>query len=112
MSKKVEVPIKVMNALDATTNQSYTWNNAQYLDNIGVSVTFANTPAGTLSIQGSVDGTNFVDLANTSTVISASGTTLFDLNQLSFPIIKINWVKSGSGSGSPTITAWLTAKEV
>ena len=111
MSKKVEVPIKVMNALDATANQSYTWKNAQYVDNVGISVTFTGTPSGTLTIQGSVDGIDFVTLPNTSTTISAAGTTLFDLNQLSFPFVQINWAESG-GSVSPTITAWLTAKNV
>ena len=109
--KNVLVPTSVITAGDMSqaTVTSLT-TNVQYMDNVSYEAAWTGAPVGTLVVQGSHTGTNW------NTIISASpapaGTSssqLFDLNQLSFPLVRVLYTKS---SGTGTLNVTVCVKEV
>lgn len=90
----------------------------QYLDNVAIQMEFTGSPVGTLAVQGSVNyaqnaqGTvtntgNWITF--TTSAVAAAGDVLFDLNQLSFPWIRVIYTRS---SGTGTLDGYISAKAV
>lgn len=84
--------------------------SVQYLDNISVQAIWTGTPTGTITLQGSLDyardsygnvtnsGTWDTFVSATNQPAGSAGSNLFDLNQLSFPYIRLLYTKvSGTG---------------
>ena len=95
---------------DKTTNPI----DVSHLDNIAVQVNWsagASSPAATVVVKASVDGTNYVDLVLDSvpTITGNSGSVLINLNQLPFNFVKffVDWT-----AGSYTLDVWVTAKQL
>ena len=110
--KNVLTPYHVIVAGDMSGDVTQaTPTNIQYADNVSVQLNFTGTPTGTFEIQGSLDQSNWVPLVfSTSPVASgASGQILLDMNQLSFPYIRVFYDRT---SGSGTLDAYISWKEV
>lgn len=94
----------------------------QYLDNIAIELSFTGTPTGTFQVQGSLsyerdaqgNVTNAgqwtpLNLPQSPVASGASGVILIDLNQLSFPYIRVVYTRT---SGSGTLNALIGGKVV
>ena len=120
-SKNFLPVIQIITAGDMSADITGPATNISYLDNVAIQLNFTGTPTGTFSIQGSLDhkeyngqivnAGNFVPLTFSSTLAAsgAAGQILLDLNQLSFPYIRIVYTRT-SGSGS--LDAYISAKAV
>jgi len=94
--------------------------NITYLDNVCIELVFTGSPVGTFSVQGSLDhqqdalgniitAGNWVSLTLSPAPV-ASGSAdqiVIDLNQLSFPYIRVVYTKT---SGTGTLNGWIGAK--
>ena len=79
----------------------------KYMDRVCLHIQCTGTPTGTLGIQASADGNNWVDMPLGLTALSGSPQDYFiDLQETALPWIRINYVSvSGTGSASATLTA-------
>lgn len=104
----------------ATITSSVT--NIQFLDNIGIQLTFTGAPVGTFEVQVSADyaqddNGNVTNAGNwTSITLSpspaaaGSGSTIYiDMNQLSAPWIRVKYTKT---SGTGTLNGYITGKQL
>jgi hypothetical protein len=89
-----------------------------WLDNVAVQLIWTGAPVGTFAVQGCLDynaathapGT-WVDIV-LSPAPAAAGTAssaLVDMNQLSFPYIRVVYTRA---SGTGTLNVYIAAKEV
>lgn len=120
-SKNFLPVIQVITAGDMSANVTGPATNISYLDNVAMQLNFTGTPTGTFSVEGSLDhkeyngqivsAGNFIplSLATTPVASGAAGQILLDLNQLSFPYIRIVYTRT-SGAGS--LDAYISAKAV
>jgi hypothetical protein len=114
--KDVLKPYKIITAgnMSASSITSLA-TNIQYLDNICLEMVFTGSPTGTFSVQGSVDYqqdangnvTNTgnwvpITLSPAPVASGSAGSILIDMNQLSFPYIRVVYTRT-SGSGSLTV---------
>ena len=96
--------------------------NIQFLDNVSMQLNFTGTPTGTFTVQGSLDYQqtspfakaaigNWIDITLPTTPAAAGSANqiLIDMNQLSFPWIRVKYTAS---SGSGTLNAYISAKAV
>lgn len=60
--------------------------------------------AGTIKLEVSVDGTNFVDLASSSQSISSSADFMWNVNEASYRYVRVDWTAT-SGTGNLTVKA-------
>lgn len=93
--------------------------NIQFLDNIGIQLSWTGSPVGTFTVQVSADynqdslgnvlaAGHWVTLTLPTSPTTASGSPIYlDLNQLSAPWIRVVYTKT-SGTGS--LSAFITAK--
>lgn len=99
-------------AVSGTTVYTSPTFNAAILDNIGIQIAFAGTMTGTLVVQCSIDNVNFIPLTFTPALAQPSGSNLsylINLNQLPFPYLQVSYTNA---SGSGTLTAYLSAKDL
>lgn len=91
---------------DMSGNITSPVTNIQNLDNVSVQITFTGTPTGSFFIDGSLDNINFdaLTLSPAPTASGAADTILIDLNQLSFPYIRMRYVAT---SGTGTLTKYM-----
>ena len=81
------------------------------IDQVAYQVSWTSTTAvGTISVQGSIDGVNFIDLTFNpvlSQPSSNSGSYLINLSLLPFPLIRLKYTRT---SGTGALTVYLSAK--
>ncbi len=81
------------------------------LDNICYQVSWTSSNAvGVISVQGSIDGTNFVDLTFTPALTqpnSDDGSYLINLADVPFPLIRVKYTRT---SGTGNMKVYLSAK--
>jgi hypothetical protein len=71
--------------------------DAKNMDNVCIEAAWTGTPVGGFSIQGSVTKLNWKDLGLSITgPAGAAGNILLDLNQLSFPFVRLVYTNSSS----------------
>ncbi len=118
-SKNFLIPFKIINAGDmssATLTSAVT--DIRYLDNVCIQCIATGAPVGRFDVQASADYAisstgavvstgNWVTM-DTASIVAADD-VLFDLNQLSFPFIRLLYTKT---SGTGTLNAYITAKAV
>lgn len=93
----------------------------RYLDNISIQCIFTGTPTGSFALEGSLNyykingavqntGTwTPITLSSTPAASGSAGNILLDLNQLSFPYIRIVYTKT---SGTGTLNVYISGKAV
>jgi len=73
----------------------------------GFQITFTGSNvAGTLVLQGSVDGTTFFDYPNSSQSVSSSTGVIYDLNPSGLRYFRVKWTYT-SGTGNITVLSFL-----
>jgi hypothetical protein len=86
-------------------------------DNVAVQLVWTGTPTGTFAVQGSLDynpqlatGTwTALTLSSSPAAAGSASNVLLDLNQLSFPWIRVVYT---AVSGSGTLNAYIAGKMV
>lgn len=123
MAKNQLNQYKIVNAVSMGADITSSPVNIKFLDNISIELDFTGTPTGTFQIQGSVsynqsvpmnvqDNAGFwvpITLPTSPVASGAAGQILIDMNQLSFPWIRVVYVRT---SGTGTLTGWISAKSV
>lgn len=112
----------VTNGNMASASITSSATNIQYLDNVCIELIFTGTPTGAFEVQGSVDYqqdangniTNAghwvpITLPSSPVASGVAGTILIDMNQLSFPYIRVVYTRT---SGSGTLNAYIGAKQL
>jgi hypothetical protein len=121
--KNVLAPHNIITAGSMSGALTSDATSIQYMDNICIELVWTGTPTGTFSIEGSLTyQTNSVGtgVSNAGTWVpitltpppaatGSAGSILLDLNQLSFPYIR---VKYSPTSGSGTLTATIGGKQL
>lgn len=116
--KNFLAPYHAITAGDMSGNiTQLTPTNIQFMDNVAIQLNFTGTPTGSFSIQGSLDynpvtgAGNWVALTLTPSpgASGAAASILIDMNQLSFPWIRVVYTAS---SGSGILDAWISGKMV
>lgn len=121
-SKNFLSPVKIIDAGDmsqASITSSVT--DIRYLDNVSIQCIFTGTPTGSFALEGSLDyykingavqntGTwTPITLSSTPAASGSAGNILLDLNQLSFPYIRVVYTKL---SGTGTLNVYISGKAV
>lgn len=121
--KNVLYPYKMMDEVSLGASITGSPIRIEFLDNIAMQIIATNSNAvGTFSVEGSLDckfseggvvvnsGTwTAITLSPVPTLASANATILLDLNQLSFPYIRLKYTRV---SGTGTVTAYISGKAV
>lgn len=119
-SKNALTPFQLIVAQSMAGDVTSSPTNVQWLDNVSIQLNFSGTPTGTFSVQGSLDykaypltgvqesAGNWITIT-TASASGAAGNVLFDLNQLSFPWVRVIYTRSG---GSGTLDGFISAKAV
>lgn len=118
-SKNILPSYKTVTSGDMSADITGTPTNIQYLDNICIQCVFTGSPVGTLIVQGSATyqqnpTTHVQTVAGTwstltSYAVTTAGDVLFDLNQLSFPWVRVIYTFT---SGTGTLNATVSGKAV
>lgn len=64
---------------------------------------YTGSPNGALTLEGSINGTNWETIASSSVSISAAGSTLYNVSDAQYELARVKYTFS-SGSGSLTVT--------
>lgn len=82
------------------------------LDNMGLRISWTGTAVGTLSVQVSVDETNYDSLTFSPGITQPAGTAgsyVISLNQLPFGLMRVSYTNA---SGSGTLNVWIEGKDL
>ncbi len=119
MPKNVLPSFKILTAADLSGDLTSLVTHIGNLDNIGIQcVLTTSDAAGTLAVQVSADhqqdtygnvtvAGHWVTITHQDVAAGQPSDTMFDLNQLSAPWIRLAWTRTG---GTGTITATITGK--
>lgn len=87
-------------------------SSVSFLDNIGFQFVWTGTPTGVIAVEASIDGVNF-DALDFDPVITqpsgSAGKSLANVNQFPFKWVKVTYTQT-SGTGS--LAAWMSAREI
>jgi hypothetical protein len=92
-------PVETARALGASFDgNSFTVGG---IHSVGISnvVSDASSLNGTLKLQGSVDGTNWADVASQTATITTNGTTIFMIANNPYQFIRLVWTRT-AGTGT------------
>lgn len=119
-SKNALLPYHLVVAQSMAGDVTSDPTNIQYTDNCCIQANFTGTPTGVFAVQGSVDHAeyalthevlvtgNWVTIT-TGSASGSAGLVLFDLNQLSFPWVRLIYTRT---SGTGTLDAYIGSKAV
>ncbi len=114
---------QIMTAVVLSTNR--TSSIAQLKDMVGFAIqaVVTGTPTGTFKLQGSCDPvelgppplvppTNWTDVANTSTAVTAAGSILWNLTDQMYNWVQIVYTDTSGGTSAAVVTATFNGKGV
>jgi len=91
--------------VDAGSMAGNITSSSQQLTNIfgySVQAVYTGSPVGTIKLQASLDRTTWNDVSNSSTAISAAGSTLWNISDVQYPYLRVVYTRD-SGSGVLTV---------
>lgn len=121
MQKANLAPVTIISGGDMSSSITSKVTNILNQDNVSIELSWTGTPNGSFAIQGSLthaeqngNVTNVgtwtpITLPAAVVAVGSAGSALLDLNQLSFPWIRVVYTAS-SGSGSLTYS--ISGKQV
>lgn len=123
MSRKNVLPkFKNITAGDMSGNITSAVTNIQYVDNVGIELSFTGTPTGSFAVEVSVSyeqdsqgnvinagSWNSLTLNPTPVASGAPGSYYISLNQIEAPWIRVKYTRT---SGSGTLTSYIATKEI
>ena len=85
--------------------------NVAYTDNVGYHCVWTGTPTGTITVEASIDGTNWDSLTLSPTISTggAASSTLISLNQLPYELVRLKYTRT---SGTGTLNVVVMTKSV
>lgn len=110
--QNVETSIFSVPLLSTTSTHDYNLGrlenfNPAYGVALQATVTFGTASTAVLKLQASNDGVNFADIPGSSTTISATGTTIWDIGKPNYKFLRASLAPSGG-----TVSAVLTLNAV
>lgn len=99
----------LLNAADASTDQTSAPYDLQDSQEFSVQVTFSSaTLNGVLTLQASLDGTNYQTITGSSQSVVSGEEHIWDANDASYQYVRVFWDAS---SGTGTLTATMRIKD-
>ena len=85
--------------------------NVAYTDNIGYHCVWTGSPVGTITVEASIDGTNWDSLTLNPTISTggAASSTLISLNQVPYEMLRVKYNRT---SGTGTLNVVVMTKSV
>lgn len=122
MGGRKNVILPTLLTVDMSATGSTSAVNVQYLDNIGLELSWPSTgsPNGTITIEGSnsydaIKNTgSFYSLTFSPTLTQPAGSAggyLVSLEQFPYAWLRVTYTRSSGGTGA-TLSAYVTAKEL
>lgn len=100
-------PVTLLASSTAATNQTSAVQSLNQIFSYSVAATFTGSPTGTVSLQASLDNTNFVDIPASDQLIADAGTTIWNVSGSNYQYFRCAWVKTGGSSGTITIICFI-----
>lgn len=121
--KNILVPFQIVTSGSMAGNLTSAVTDITKIDNVGIQLIFTGTPTGEFFVDGSLNyspannGAKLanagdwvaIDLPSSALAAGSASSILLDLNQLSFPNIRVRYVRS---SGTGTLNAYISGKGV
>lgn len=105
MSKNVIEPIVALAAGDMSGNLASAAQVVKYMDNMAYQCSWTGSPAGTLNVQVSLDGTTWANVSPTGIDVAQGSPQFIDMNQTSASMIRCTFTASGGSTGTLKILA-------
>ena len=96
--------------------------NIQYVDNVGIELSWTGTPTGTFTVEVSVSyeqdsqgnvinagSWNALTLNPTPTASGSAGSFYISLNQIEAPWVRVRYIRT---SGTGVLTSYICTKEI
>ena len=97
--------ITMVNAVSAGTTQASPIVTIGDLRDYAMHVDFSGSDlAGTLKLQASLDGTDWVDVASSSQAITSAASHIWNVSNAAYEFVRAHWTYS-SGTGNWTVLA-------
>lgn len=113
MSKKVMLPVQILQAASMGATVSSATIDATFQDNIGLEIAWTSANAvGVITVEASNSGDNFYPLTFDPALTqpaSDNGGYLVNLNQLPYAYYRVTYTRT---SGTGTLSVWATSKEI
>lgn len=105
MSRKNSVLNHLVDGGDMSGNVTGTIADCRNMEFITFQCIYSGTssPVGTITVEATLDGTNWTELALSTINVTADGTDLVDLYNINYQGIRIKYNRS---SGTGTINIW------
>jgi hypothetical protein len=117
--KLVTAPATLLSAANMASNITSSAVDVLQVDVLGIQITYSGaSPAGTLTIQGSLDGVSYTDLyftvadsaVSSLTIPTATSPILVDMNIGSLAHVRVAFTTTGGSVG--TMNAVITKKRI
>lgn len=101
--------VDIMTAVDGSADATSVIYDLGDLETYAISIDFSGSSlGGTLSLQSSNDGTDFITITGSSQVIASAASHMWNVTGTGYRFVRVKWVNS---AGTGTIAAKLVAKE-
>lgn len=91
----------VITAGDMSGSLTSAETNVSYTDNVGYHAVWTGTPTGTITVEATINGTDWdsLTLSPTISLTGAAGSTLISLNQIPYETVRLKYNRT-SGTGT------------
>lgn len=111
-SKNVLKPVIVLNAGDASTaTLTSSSTNIQFLDDIAYQAIWTGTPTGTLTIEASLDNSNWATITTTftSNPAGSASNSVANVPTAGYSYLRVKYTRT---SGTGTLTIYVAGKGI
>lgn len=109
--KSVSHSFPVVTAGDMSGSITSAVTNVSYTDNVGYHCVWTGTPTGTITVEATIDGTNWdsLTLSPTISLTGSASSTLISLNQLPYESVRLKYNRT---SGTGTLNVVVMTKSI
>lgn len=95
-------PEILMSAGDMSGNLSSTPVELTFLIDYAIQAVYTGSPVGALTLEASVDGTNYTTVTDSSSAVSSASNTMWNVQNAGYKWVRVNYTRT-SGTGSLTV---------